>query len=190
MTGQGANLIIIDDPVKSREEANSVAYRERCWDWYTNDLYTRLEPGGAIILIMTRWHEDDLAGRILASEDGPNWTVISLPAEAGENDPIGRAVGEALCPDRFPLEKLQEIKRVLGTDYYALYQQTPQPPEGNLFKRDWFRRDAIIPDRKHMPFVVQAWDTAFKEGEENDYSACVTLGYYQGRIYVMDVFLG
>ncbi|NLE76759.1 MAG: terminase, partial [Chloroflexi bacterium] len=126
ITGQGGDLIVIDDPVKSREEANSEAYRERVFDWYTDDLYTRLEPGGAAILIMTRWHEDDLAGRILRSEDGPNWEALSLPAEAEEGDVLGRAVGEALCPARYDVAALREIRTVLGRSYWALYQQRPQ----------------------------------------------------------------
>ena len=93
ITGQGGDLVIIDDPIKSREEAESVVYRDRVWDWYTNDLYTRQEPGCALVLIMTRWHKDDLAGRILASDDGPNWTVINLPAEA--EDSVGPSRGDS-----------------------------------------------------------------------------------------------
>src|SRR5262249_50256619 len=106
VTGRGADLLIIDDPGRSRDDANSEAFRERVWDWYTNDMRTRLEPGGAIILIQTRWHEDALAGRILKSADGPNWTVVSLPAEAEEDDPLGREVGAALCPERFDIAAL------------------------------------------------------------------------------------
>lgn len=188
ITGQGGHLIVIDDPVKSREEAESDAYRDRVWDWYRDDLYTRLEPGGAIILIMTRWHEDDLAGRILASEDGPNWTVVSLPAEAEENDPLGRKPGEALCPARYDEEALARIRTVLGpTSYYALFQQRPQPPRGSVFVRDWFpRRNVIV--RDNAALVVQAWDTAFKDGEENDRSACVTLAMFQNEIHVLDAY--
>ncbi len=139
ITGRGADLIIIDDPIRSREEANSERWRDRIFDWYTNDIYTRLEPGGAIILIQTRWHEDDLAGRILASPDGPNWTVIQLPAEAEKDDPIGREEGAALCPERFDLPALYDIKSVMGLDYYALYQQRPMAQEGGLYKKAWFR---------------------------------------------------
>lgn len=196
ITGQGGNLIVIDDPCKSREEANSESFRERVWDWYTDDLYTRLEPDGALILIMTRWHEDDLAGRILASEDGPSWSIINLPAEAEEDEPqpplgLGRKQGEALCPERFDLNALHTIRTVLGNEYYALYQQRPQPPEGNQFKKDWFGREVItgMPSRHNLSFVIQAWDTAFKDGQQNDYSACVTLGVFQNRIYVLSVYL-
>lgn len=135
ITGMGGNLILIDDPVKSREEANSPRYREKCWDWYTDDLYTRLEPGGAIVLTMTRWHDDDLAGRILASDDGPNWKVITLPALATHNDLLGRPTGAALWPDRYDETTLAEIRSILGPNSFnALYQQNPIPDEGDFFK--------------------------------------------------------
>lgn len=190
ITGQGGQLIIIDDPVKSREEAQSDAYRERVWDWYTDDLYTRLEPGGAIIVIMTRWHEDDLAGRILASEDGPNWTVVSLPAEAEENDPLGREIGAALCPERYDLDALAEIRRVLGREAYtALYQQRPQPETGTIFQRDWFPRANAI-DRSTATYVIQAWDTAYTEDDSADYSACVTLAIHKNGVFLLNAWRG
>lgn len=172
VTGSGGDLILIDDPVKSREEANSPVYREKVWDWYTNDISTRKEPGAATILTMTRWHEDDLAGRILSSEDGPNWTVICLPAicersrvpeqylrfedyqtemlQRGlwvdEVDPLGRAEGEALHPGRYPVEALNAQKVVMGSwGFSALYQQKPMPSEGGMFKRSWLPVEASIP---------------------------------------------
>lgn len=175
ITGQGGNLVIIDDPVKNREQAESEAYRESCWDWYTDDLYTRLEPGAAIILIITRWHEDDLAGRILASEDGPNWTVVSLPAEAEEGDPLGRAVGEALCPDRYVVSQLEEIRKVLGTwAFQALYQQKPTAAEGNLFKRAWFAGKYIdaIPVKAQW---IRYWELAATAGG-GDFTAGMLMG--------------
>ncbi len=182
-TGRGANLIIIDDPVRSREDANSAAYRDKTYAWYTNDLYTRREPGAAIILIITRWHEDDLAGRILASEDGPNWTVCSLPAEAEAGDPLGREVGAPLCPERFDLPALHDLKRVLGLDYYALYQQRPVADTGAIYQRAWFCYDHAPADFEQM---VQAWDTA--SSAVGDYSACVTVGVKGQRAYVLDIF--
>lgn len=175
ITGQGGQLVIIDDPVKSREEANSLAYRERVWEWYRDDLYTRLEPGAAMILIMTRWHDDDLAGRILMSEDGPNWEILRLPAEAetqeerdswaerlsrdgGQPDPLGREPGEALCDERYPLPELQRIRTVLGTpSYWALYQQAPQPPAGGMLKRHWFKIVGAAPAQAKR---VRYWDKA------------------------------
>ena len=135
ITGMGGNLILIDDPVKSREEANSPRYREKCLDWYTDDLYTRLEPGGAIVLTMTRWHDADLAGSILASDDGPNWKVITLPAFATHNCLLGREIGQALWPDRYDETALEEIRSILGAQSFnALYQQNPIPDEGDYFK--------------------------------------------------------
>lgn len=186
ITGQGADLIVIDDPVKSREEAESVAYRDRCWDWYTNDLYTRQEPGCAIVLIMTRWHKDDLAGRILASDDGPYWTVVNLPAEAEENDPIGRAPGAALCPDRFDLDDLAKIKRVLARDYYALYQQRPQAREGGMFKEHWLPLCDAVPAYARR---VRWWDRAATEGD-GDYTAGVLVSFADGIWFFEDVVRG
>lgn len=189
ITGRGANLIIIDDPIRSREDANNLLFRDKTWEWYSNDIYTRLEPGGAIILILTRWHQDDLAGRILASEDGPNWTVCSLPAEAEEADPIGRAVGEALCPQRFDEAALREIKAVMGLDYYALYQQRPMSEAGGLYKREWFKYDPPprLPTGEYdFDQIVQAWDTA--SSELGDFSACVTAGVKDNRAYILDVY--
>lgn len=189
ITGQGGDLIIIDDPVKSREEAESEAYRERCWDWYTDDLYTRLEPGGAIVLMMTRWHEDDLAGRILASEDGPNWTVVSLPAEAEDNDPLGREIGAALCPERYPTEELARLRMVLGDwSYTALYQQHPLPPEGQLAKREWFE---VVDARPECDSYVRFWDMAATEksvkSSDPDWTVGTLMGRANGKYYVLDV---
>ena len=139
ITGMGADLILIDDPVKSRAEADSQAYRDRVHESYIDDLVTRLEPGGAIVGTMTRWHEDDLQGRIRASEEGSDWAYVNLPAIAEDGDPLGRQPGEALCPDRYPIDVLERRKKVLGRNFYALFQGSPKPAEGNAFKRAWFR---------------------------------------------------
>lgn len=139
VTGMGADLVLIDDPVKSRAEADSQAYRDRVHESYVDDLVTRLEPGGAMVGTMTRWHDDDLQGRIRASEEGKDWEYVNLPAIAEENDPLGRQPGEALCPDRYPIEVLERRKKVLGRNFYALFQGSPRPAEGNAFKRQWFR---------------------------------------------------
>jgi hypothetical protein len=149
VTGRGANLIIIDDPVKSREEAESEAYRRRVWNWYRDDIYTRLEPNGAVILIQTRWHGDDLAGRLLAeaAAGGEAWEVINLPALADANDPLGRQPGEALCPERFSVADLERVRTVLGTySFEALYQQRPRPQAGALMKREWLGQIARFID--------------------------------------------
>jgi predicted phage terminase large subunit-like protein len=139
ITGRGADLILIDDPVKSRAEAESLAYRRRVWDWFRDDLYTRQEPGCAIVLTQTRWHEDDLAGQILQSEIGTEWEVARLPALAEANDPLGRAEGDPLWPERFDRAKLERYRSALGRSFDALYQGRPAPAEGNKFKRAWLR---------------------------------------------------
>lgn len=159
------NCIIIDDPVKSREEAESEAYRDRCWGWYRDDLWTRQEPGASIVLIQTRWHEDDLAGRVLKDmkSGGEQWEIVNLPALAetqeerdrwaaqiglpvGLPDPLGREPGRALCPDRYNEQDLEAAKIVLGRSFYALYQQRPTAAEGGLFKKEWFRSFKIEGD--------------------------------------------
>lgn len=186
VTGQGGDLIIVDDPVKNREEAESLTYRDKVWDWFTNDLYTRLEPGGAIIVIMTRWHKDDLVGRILESETGGQWTRLRLPAEAEPDDPIGRSEGAALCPDRFPLSVLADIRKVLGRDYNALYQQRPQPREGGMFKDHWFKRVEAVPAEARR---VRWWDMG-ATADAGDPTVGFLLAEAQGVYYFEDVVRG
>lgn len=186
VTGMGGDLIVIDDPVKNRQEANSQTYRDRVWDWYTDDLYTRLEPGGAIILIMTRWHEDDLAGRLLADTEGDRWTVVNLPALAEDNDPLGREPGQALCPERYDEEALARIQRVMGNSWYALYQQRPTAPEGEFFQRSWFEIVGAAPADCRW---VRFWDKA--GSRDGDFTAGVLMGRSQdGIFYVTDLVRG
>ena len=143
ITGTGAHLALIDDPVKDRLEADSVTFQKRNFEWYTSTLYTRLMPGGAIVVIMTRWNLRDLAGLLEAegeSGSGLPWRIVRLPAIAGPDDPLGREEGAALWPEWFPLETLEEIKSVLPLrDWSALYQQVPAEESGTFFKKDWFR---------------------------------------------------
>lgn len=183
ITGQGGDLIIIDDPVKSREEADSATYRDRVWHWYTDDLYTRLEPGAAIVLIMTRWHEDDLAGRILASDQADQWTKIELPALAMEHDVLGRAVGSPLCADRYDLPALLDIQKTLGPrGWQALYQQKPAPPEGAMFKRHWFDIVKTAPAKADR---VRYWDLAGAGEGNGDYTVGVLMSKADRR-YVIE----
>lgn len=139
ITGRGAHLMIIDDPVKDAAEAHSATIREQKWDWWRTTAHTRLEPGAVVVVIQTRWHEDDLTGRIL--KDHPeDWEVINLPALAEENDPLGRQPGEALCPERYDENALGAIRTAVGNQAWsALYQQKPQPESGGFFKRPDFR---------------------------------------------------
>lgn len=185
VTGKGGHLIIVDDPVKSREEAESETYREKVWDWFTDDLYTRREPGAAIVVIMTRWHQDDLVGRLLR-DDLAKWRVLSLPAIAEANDPLGRKVGAALWPERFPASKLLDDKRVMGEySFSALYQQQPVPAEGGIFKRAWFHKVSGTPEIVH---TVRYWDLAMSSRETADYTVGVKIGQARdGHYYILDV---
>lgn len=131
VTGRGAHIALIDDPFKDREEADSERRRELVWDWYRSTLYTRLMPGGAIVLIQTRWHEDDLAGRLLEQE-ADQWEVLELPALDPERG--------ALWPEWYDEAALLRIKDTIGPrEWSALYQQRPQPDEGTFFRREWFK---------------------------------------------------
>lgn len=199
VTGYGADLIIIDDPVKNRQQAESKTYRENVYDWFNDDIYTRLEPNAAIILIQTRWHQDDLAGRLLKemAEGGEQWEVLSLPALAETYDATGRPIedpllreeGEALCPDRFSSEALLNIKRRLGgNSFAALYQQNPVPREGGIFKREWFTRIVNEPPKNLLWF--RAYDLAVSTKTSADYTASFrcALDEKTGDLYIADGF--
>jgi predicted phage terminase large subunit-like protein len=143
ITGRGAHILLIDDPVKDRADADSELIRKATWDWYRSTAYTRLMPGGAVILIQTRWHEDDLAGRLLDD----SWDVLSLPALAEDDDPLNRQVGEALWPAWYDREVLDKTRTVVGDrEWSALYQQKPQADEGEYFKREWIRYYQDLPE--------------------------------------------
>lgn len=138
ITGKGADIMIIDDPIKNRQDADSSVYREMVWGWYRSTARTRLSPDGAIIVIMTRWHEDDLAGRLL-QQDPEGWEVINLPAISVSDEP-NRQIGEALWDGHYGLDKLEAIKRDVGSyEWSALYQQRPIDDESREFKKDWIR---------------------------------------------------
>lgn len=189
ITGFGADLIIIDDPVKNREEAESETYREKCWEWFNDDLYTRLEPGGAIVLIMTRWHDDDLAGRLIKEmeDGGERWEIVSLPALAEAKDPLRRKPGEALCPARYDEKKLNDLKRQLGSySFAALYQQRPIPLEGALFKRDWFGKDKIIDRAPEGLKWARGYDLAVSTKTSADYTASFRCAFTKDGDLIID----
>ncbi len=140
-TGRGAHLGLIDDPFKDREDADSQLQRDKVWNWYRSTFYTRLMPGGAIVLVQTRWHEDDLAGRLL-EQNADEWTVLNLPAID--------EVGEALWPEWYDIAALERIKATIGPrEWSALYQQKPQPDEGTFFQRAWFKQWETLPDLRY-----------------------------------------
>jgi len=180
ITGRGAHVAIIDDPFKNHEEAASETVRESVWQWYRSTLRTRLAPDGAIVLIMTRWNQDDLAGRLLRKMQegtGEDWEVISLPGIAEDNDSLGRKAGEALSP-RFPIEELLTIKKALGGYLFgALYQQNPRAKEGNYFKDHWFIDSGetktlldLWKEKGYYTPIYAAMDFAIGEKQQNDWN--------------------
>lgn len=187
ITGRGADLLIIDDPVKNAEDALSPTMREKAWEWWQSTAFTRLEPGAAVVLLQTRWHTDDLAGKIIAAEPG-RWRIINLPALALPGDPLGRPLGAPLWPARYPAEALAEIRAGMSTFWWqALYQQAPVPREGGMFRRDWLPVVARAPDRAQR---VRYWDfaaTAPKRGSDPDWTVGLRLAEADGDYYVEDV---
>lgn len=189
LTSRPADVMIIDDPLKDRAEADSEVYRDRAWDWWTDVASARLAPGAPVILILTRWHHDDLAGRLLAAEDGHRWTVLNIPAQAdhrpeqGETDILGRQPGEFMISargrtvDQWEQRKIQAGSRT----WAALYQGNPTPDEGGVFHRDrWARYDAplwleqtdgtrIVPNIDLDTELVASWDLAFKDTKGSDF---------------------
>jgi predicted phage terminase large subunit-like protein len=185
ITGRRADLGLIDDPVKSREDADSERSRARAWDWYVNDFLTRLKPGARQVLVMTRWHEDDLGGRILERERD-KWELVELPMEALPGDPLGRAVGERLWSEWFTEDMVAAAKLDVRS-WNALYQQQPAADEGDYFKRDWFGEYDKPPQSMR---VYGASDYAVTEGG-GDYTEHGVFGIDPaGSIYVLDWWRG
>lgn len=187
ITGRGAHLLIIDDPVKNAEEAQSPTMRERAWEWWQSTALTRLEPGGACVVMMTRWHTDDLAGRILAAEPS-RWHVVSLPALAEPGDPLGRKPGQPLWPDRYPAPVLAELRNAMSAYWWqALYQQSPVAREGGMFRRDWLAVVTRAPEKARR---ARYWDfaaTAPAKGSDPDWTVGCKLAESDGDYWVEDV---
>lgn len=181
ITGRGADILLIDDPFKDRAEADSELKRKAVWDWYTSTAYTRLMPGGAVVVINTRWHDDDLSGRLLEAQKdgGDQWDVLSLPA-------INE--GEALWPEWYPLDRLEKIRSVLpARDWNALYQQNPIPDDGDYFKTAWFGEYDTPPKNLR---IYGASDYAVTDGG-GDYTAHGVFGLdMAGNLYVLDWWRG
>lgn len=189
ITGTGADILVIDDPVKDRASANSTTIRNAIWDWYTSTAYTRLSPGGGVVVMQTRWHQDDLVGRLIDhmhGDDGDTWTVINYPAVAEQEEPH-RHIGEALHPERYPLEALNRIRAAVGErDWAALYQQHPVPDGGGLFKDVWIQhyRDADLPAR--FDRLLMSWDMTFKDSAGSDYVVGQVWGRKGAAFYLLD----
>ncbi len=183
ITGKGADLFVIDDPFKNSEEAQSETIRRKVWEWYQTTVYTRLQPGGALVVVGTPWHVDDLRGRLLAEEasGGQAWRKLKLKAISDD--------GAALCPERFPLDALEQTKRVLGNYYWsALYQQEPIPEGGLFFKREDIEQ-IIEVEPPRLTKIVRYWDTA--ASAEGDYTVGLLMADTgDGFVCVLDVVRG
>ena len=208
VTGRSGHLLIIDDPVKNREDAESPRMMEKLNDWYTSTLYTRLEPHvGAIVVIQTRWSESDMIGQLLdnemnVSEEGrENWTIVDLPAiYEDENDrpPLPahcpsvvdwrEEIGEALCPQRYDDKALKRIREAVGSrDFASLYQQRPAPEGGNLFDPGWWQyydHDTIMPEFDRIMLSV---DCTFTNAKNSDYVVGAVVGQAGNSFYVLDL---
>lgn len=192
ITGMGGDYIIIDDPIKNREEANSTAYRDRLWEWYTSTLYTRQEKNGSILITLTRWHEDDLAGRLLdlakKYPGADQWEVLLLPAvaEAQRHPRDPRQEGDALWTWKYPLTELSKIRATVGIyDWSAMYQQRPQPAGGTIFKREWMNQTY-----RELPAgatIIQSWDLPFKNSEASAKCAGIVMARKGAQLFFVDV---
>jgi len=194
VTGEGGNFIIIDDPIKNHEQASSPVYRKKVWEWYVSTLFTRLDNnlsndiGEHLLVTLTHWHEDDLAGRIIDADIDKNWTVVNFPAilegDPGPDDP--RDEGQALWPAKKNLKQLYEIKNLLGPWFNSLYQGSPKPAEGDIVPMEKFGRYKTYP--RLMAKKVQSWDTAQKTKDRHDYSVCTTWVIRGIEKYLIDVY--
>lgn len=201
ITGNRADGIVIDDPVKGRKDADSPTIRETVWQEYLAAVRTRLKPRGFVVIIQTRWHADDLSGRILPTDwsgqsgwvtakDGEQWYVICLAAECErEGDPLGRKVGEYLWTDWFPVEHWEQEKKSQGSRNWAsLYQQRPSLDDGGVWVLKWFQRYMAQPEGKGKFLIVQSWDTGNKPQEINDPSCCTTWLVTEHGIYLLHLW--
>lgn len=203
-TGKGAHIAIIDDPIKNREEAQSGLKRQRVIDWYKSTIRTRLAPGGGLIVIQTRWHDQDLAGYLMdemATGEGESFETIILPALAEENDVLGRKVGEALWPERFPLSELEKIRKAIGRlEWDSLYQQKPSIEGGGMFKSEQFKyfklidNEIIREDGSRIALddcrIFQIADTALKTAKQNDDTGIGTFALdKKHNLYLLDMML-
>jgi predicted phage terminase large subunit-like protein len=189
ITGKGGNLIIIDDPCKNAEDANSELKQDKTFDWYQSTLYTRLEPKGAIILIMTRWGTNDLGGWLLREMEagGEQWDILKFPAIAEEHDILGRSPGDPLWKKRYPIDALKRIEGTVSAYWWAaMYQQSPYSRTGGTFKR----QDFIITETGAKGDQVRFWDlaaTEAKQGKDPDWTVGCLMSEQGGKYWIKDI---
>jgi len=191
IAGFRADLAIIDDPVRSREDADSETIRDKLWEWFNSDLATRMKPGGRQVLIQTRWHEDDLAGRLLEAQANgvARWEVLNLPAEAEDNDALGRKPGEFLWDDNYGYGNFLRHEKQTQTprNWNALYQQRPAPETGDYFKKEWLKHVDILP----APGTIKTYGASDFAVTSNggDWTCHVVVGLDpEGRMYLLDLW--
>ena len=189
ITGKGANLLIVDDPIKNAEEAMSPTIREKLWDWWQTTASTRLEPGGVAIIIATRWHKEDLSGMLIQAADSGTGEPISrlhLPAIAGENDQLGRAPGEALWPERWPIEEMLKRQKSMDNFWWSsLYQQDPGRHGSMEWPDEYFANILTeeFPDSFELG-VIAVDPSKGKEAKRGDYSGIIFVGLSGGKLWV------
>lgn len=195
ITGLGADLLLIDDPIKNEEEASSETIRDSVFAWYNSTAYTRLEGGANIMLILTRWHKGDLAGRLLeeAKVGGEKWEVLNFPAISTSSvaPPDPRKEGEALWPGKYDIERLEIIKRQVGTRVWSsLYQQNPTVEGGNIVKEEWFQYYHKLPfdlNNWREAYLVNSWDVSFKKTGKS-YNVGVVIAKHKADFYLIDMW--
>ena len=189
--GKGADLFVIDDPVKNAAEALSPTYRQKVWDWYLSTAETRLEPAARVVVTQQRWHTEDLGGKLLATQ-AAEWRAVSLPALAEPNDPLGRAVGEALWPARYPTAELERRRAHAPTWFAAQYQQRPLDLDGGFFRG--LEKVRVVPAAStddQFAKRVRWWDLAATEkqaGADPDWAVGLLMGKHKDKTFwVLDV---
>lgn len=190
ITGRPADLLIVDDPIKNWQAAQSVAEREKVWEWWTGTAYPRLEPHASVVIVMARWHQDDLTGRLLehAANGGDQWTRLRIPAIAEADDLLGREPGEALWPERYDVEALAKIRATVTPQVWsALYQQAPLPDGGATFKREWLGSIMAAPLPGDIVRAVRSWDCAASVGSGDWTVGALIAELRDGRYVVLDV---
>jgi predicted phage terminase large subunit-like protein len=206
LTGRPLDVLVVDDPFADAEQAASQYYRDRVWDWFRSVGLPRLAPGAPVIVILTRWHENDLVGRLLEAEDAGRWRVINIPALAdhdpakGQTDPLGRAPGEWLVSARGrTAEQWEQIRIQAGVRVFtSLYQGRPSPEQGNVWLRHWWRRyhEPLWSQHPSVPGaylavgmeqVIMSWDMAFKNTRSSDFVVGGVLGRRGADVFLLDM---
>lgn len=188
LTGKGANVLVIDDPVKNAAEAYSATIRDAHWRWWETTARTRLEPGGSALVVMTRWHDDDIAGRLLRN-DPDLWREVRIPAICDDpaNDPLGRAADEAAWPAQWPADRLAAIRKAVGSvAWQALYQGRPTAEGGDVFRTEWWQHYHTPPSVEKADVIYASWDMTFKGKDTSDWVVGQVWARYGARYYLLD----